>query len=115
MKIEKFNENNSNQSLKKTINDYNKIIKDYNDIIKEKYIQLSEDEYYQAEYGDDPVSLDNMDDIVLTNLYVEQGGYLFLLQEYDNNAQVTASYNISVSDEEMDSFTAKVDSKKYNI
>lgn len=106
---------NENNSLKRIIKDYNRLLSDYFYAIKEKYDKLAEEDNYEPEFGDIPEEIDDYTQLALQNIDIIPNGFQFCLQAFNDEGQITGTYYIPVSDEEMENFTISIKANKYNI
>ena len=84
--------------------------------IIEEYIKLANDKQYRPEQGEKPYKMKNLDqELVLTECYLYDEGFLFILTEYNNDGESTAHYYIHLDNEEMEEALLGLTAKKYNV
>jgi hypothetical protein len=116
MKYLKFFENNRTiQSLREMSDEYNKFLRDIKPIIIAKYYELANNTDYECDYGDQPWSGQDEDDLSLIQMATYNTGVQFLLQSFDGNGGINSSYYIDITDEELENMILGLETKKNNI
>ena len=114
--IKLFENTNSIQSMRNTINEYENFIDYIKPFVMEKYEELAQDEDYIPESGDTPTSDDDPLLISATNLGI---GFCFHLQGSNNDGEVSANYYIDFKDYELEEWIKSSEighaNKKYNL
>ena len=110
------NINYSIQSMRITINEYDKFIEYIKPFVMEKYEELALDDNYYPESGDQP---DYDDEPLLINANNLGNGFSFHLQGSNNDGEVSANYYVEFKDDELVEWIKECEkrkeSKKYNL
>ena len=109
MKHIKLFENRSVQSMKNVINEYNDLYEYLKPVAFAKYDELAKDVNYEPKSGDSPYIMRN-DHIVLQNINIVSEGFEFVLQTFNDEAQVQGTFYVTIEDPEI-----YTNSKKYNL
>lgn len=111
-----FENDNSIQSMRSTINDYDNFLNYIGPFIMEKYEELAEGENYNPESGDTPDIDDYPMLITASNLGI---GFSFHLQGCNIDGEVSSNYYIDFKDDELEEWIKNREirnsSKKYNL
>ena len=110
------NNNYSIQSMRSTINEYDKFMEYIKPFVMEKYEELAQDDDYWPESGDQP---DSDDEPLLISANNLGNGFSFHLQGSDNNGDVSANYYVEFEDDELEQWIKESEirhtNKKYNL
>lgn len=114
MKHLKLFENKSVKSTRNLIEEFNNFLRDIKPAVIKEYIKLANDKRYEPDQGDRPVK-GNVESLALIEVVAMENFFEFLLQDYDNNGEVTSQYFIMLSDVDMEEALMDLDAKKYNL
>jgi hypothetical protein len=114
MKIRKFYENYTLESVDKILKDYQNFTTIIEPFVYEKYNELANDEEYYPDYGDRPYPL-KIEDLVIGHASSHPSGFTFILDTYNKDGMINGTFYVDIENEEMEEALLKITAGKYNL